>query len=79
MRHAQTRGKAESNAIIVILFNNGQIPLLTGNSLFGGSLKSKVYTDIGIILPNCRNPYYVQIMQDIGPAFHGTQYAMMPE
>ena len=48
-------------------------------NLFGGSLKSKVYTDFGIILPNCGNPYYVQIMQDIGTAFHGTQYAMMPE
>lgn len=38
------------------------------------SLKSSVYKDIGVILPNLNDSYYVQLYQGIESAFHGSDY-----
>lgn len=43
-------------------------------NLSAKSLKSKSYTDIGIILPNFDDSYYVQIFQGIEKAFQNTGY-----
>lgn len=37
-------------------------------------LKSKTYTDVGVILPNINDPYYVQIFQGIDNAFQNSEY-----
>ena len=38
------------------------------------SLRSSSYTDIGVILPNFDDPYYVQIFQGIETEFYGSGY-----
>ncbi|MCI8996244.1 MAG: extracellular solute-binding protein [Lachnospiraceae bacterium] len=43
-------------------------------NLSAKSLKSNAYTDIGIILPNFDDSYYVQIFQGIENAFQNTGY-----
>ena len=41
-------------------------------NLTAKSLKSNTYSDIGIILPNFDDPYYVQLFQGIENAFQNT-------
>ncbi len=41
-------------------------------NLSARSLKSRVYTNVGVILPNLSDSYYVQIFQGLETAFHGT-------
>jgi len=43
-------------------------------NLSAKSLRSNSYTEVGVILPNLNDPYYVQIFQGIEHAFSGTQY-----
>lgn len=43
-------------------------------NLTAKSLKSNTYSDIGIILPNFDDPYYVQLFQGIENAFQNTGY-----
>lgn len=43
-------------------------------NLSAKNLKSRSYSDIGVILPNFDNPYYVQIFQGIESAFQNTSY-----
>lgn len=43
-------------------------------NLSARSLKASVYTDIGVVLPNLHDPYYVQIFQGIEAAFQNTPY-----
>lgn len=38
------------------------------------TLKSNVYTDVGVILPNFNDPYYVQIFQGIESVFQNSPY-----
>lgn len=45
-------------------------------NLSARSLKSRIYTDIGVILPNCNDPYYVQIFQGIETVFQNTNYSL---
>lgn len=45
-------------------------------NLSARSLKSNIYTDIGIILPNFNDPYYVQIFQGIETVFQNTPYSL---
>lgn len=43
-------------------------------NLSAKSLRANTYTEIGVILPNLNDPYYVQIYQGIEQAFAGTPY-----
>lgn len=43
-------------------------------NLSAKNLKSRSYSDIGVILPNFDDPYYVQIFQGIESAFQNTSY-----
>lgn len=43
-------------------------------NLSAKSLRANRYTEIGVILPNLNDPYYVQIFQGIEHAFAGTPY-----
>lgn len=43
-------------------------------NLSAKSLRSNRYTEIGVILPNLNDPYYVQIFQGVEHAFAGTPY-----
>jgi multiple sugar transport system substrate-binding protein len=38
------------------------------------NLKAQRYTDVGVILPDLDNPYYVQIFQGIEKTFHQSKY-----
>lgn len=43
-------------------------------NLSAKSLRANRYTEVGVILPNLNDPYYVQIFQGIEHAFAGTPY-----
>jgi len=43
-------------------------------NLSAKSLKSNTYTDIGVILPNLNDSYYVQLFQGINNSFQNTNY-----
>lgn len=43
-------------------------------NLSARSLRANRYTEVGVILPNLNDPYYVQIFQGIEHAFAGTPY-----
>ena len=43
-------------------------------NLSAQNLRGKRYTEIGVILPNLNDPYYVQLFQGIEHAFAGTPY-----
>ena len=43
-------------------------------NLSAKSLRANRYTEVGVILPNLNDPYYVQIYQGIEHAFAGTPY-----
>ena len=43
-------------------------------NLSAKSLRANRYTEVGVILPNLNDPYYVQIFQGIEHAFSGTPY-----
>ena len=43
-------------------------------NLSARSLKSRVYTRVGVILPNLNDSYYVQIFQGIEKSFSGSNY-----
>lgn len=47
-------------------------------NLSAKSLKSNVYNDIGVILPNVNDSYYVQIFQGIESVFQGSNYYLNP-
>ena len=43
-------------------------------NLSAKSLRANRYTEVGVILPNLNDPYYVQIYQGIEQAFSGSEY-----
>lgn len=43
-------------------------------NLSARSLKASVYTDVGVVLPNLDDPYYVQIFQGIEAVFQNSPY-----
>jgi multiple sugar transport system substrate-binding protein len=43
-------------------------------NLFARSLKSNVYNDVGVILPNLSDPYYAQVFQGIEQAFQNGKH-----
>lgn len=47
-------------------------------NLSARSLKSRVYTKVGVILPNLNDSYYVQIFQGLESAFHGSGCSLEP-
>lgn len=47
-------------------------------NLSAKSLKSNVYNDIGVILPNVNDSYYVQIFQGIESVFQNSNYYLNP-
>ena len=47
-------------------------------NLSARSLKSRVYTRVGVILPNLNDSYYVQIFQGLESAFHGSGCSLEP-
>ena len=69
MNHTKPVSKAVSARIKAAIEE-----LQYSQNLTAKNLKSNTYNDIGIILPNFNDPYYVQIFQGIEYAFQNSSY-----